>query len=192
MSSDTNELELIQRLTEAETSKEIVNALIKKRTFDQTAKALTAITATASTRTSSTTAASSDRTSVSTASVATVSTTSLSTTEALNIQNKKFKLSAKDNVHIGNLRITLGEFLIEYYENLLIESPKDKYFSYLSQNFIIDISNESQKSQLNYFGVETTTIIKEKYTRELTECVNHNITEITDLLKKGRHRFHAM
>ncbi|KAL7327051.1 hypothetical protein PS15p_209300 [Mucor circinelloides] len=130
--------------------------------------------------TSSTTAAPSDRTSVTTASVATASTTSLPTTEALNIQNKKFKLSAKDNVHIGNLRIILGEFLIEYYENLLIESPKDKYFSYLSQNFIIDISIESQKSQLNYFGVETTIIIK--YTRKLTECVNHNIT---DLLKKS-------
>lgn len=51
MSSDTNELELIQRLTEAETSKEIVNALIKKRTFDQTAKVMQKLNSTMQTLT---------------------------------------------------------------------------------------------------------------------------------------------
>lgn len=51
----------------------------------------------------------------------------------------------KDNVHIGNATTTLGEYLIEYNENLLIEASKNAT-SYLisfslSQNCINDVSN---------------------------------------------------
>ncbi|RCH81004.1 hypothetical protein CU098_005532, partial [Rhizopus stolonifer] len=65
---------------------------------------------------------------------------------------KIIKVTATDKIRVKGLQGTLGSNLARLASEIVVNRGRSKYFSYLSKNSIIDISNDEQNSQIALLG----------------------------------------
>ncbi|KAI8095480.1 hypothetical protein BDF21DRAFT_447729 [Thamnidium elegans] len=65
---------------------------------------------------------------------------------------KIIKVNERDNIQIIGLQGSLGANLLKLGEEIIINTSKSRYFSYLSKNSVLDVSVSSPNSQISLLG----------------------------------------
>ncbi|KAG0183783.1 hypothetical protein DFQ28_000921, partial [Apophysomyces sp. BC1034] len=106
--------------------------------------------------------------------------------------NKRRKVTC-DSIVITGLEGTLGTNLIRLGDDSSLETPKARYFVYLSKNGIIDLSDMTRGSQLNLLGNSrrTQSNLQKNYSYQNLigqDCGPHDLTNFTKWTKKVTHK----
>lgn len=92
-------------------------------------------------------------------------------------KTKSVKPFGRDNVRINGLPGTLGDNLLRLGSEIVVSDKKSQYFSYLSRNCIIDITNNKNGSQISLLGTKIQSYFnKYKYTVEDTYNLKYPFT----------------
>ncbi|KAG1143348.1 hypothetical protein G6F37_005738 [Rhizopus arrhizus] len=91
---------------------------------------------------------------------------------------------SKDAIRFIGLDKTLGESLLQFAEEMEVNDAKSRYFYYLSNNCILDISNISKNTQMSYFTVSVQKLIKSKFTIAAAEYDSRSIDCLNKYFKK--------
>ncbi|KAG1458402.1 hypothetical protein G6F46_001172 [Rhizopus delemar] len=79
---------------------------------------------------------------------------------------------------------TLGESLLQFAEEMEVSDAKSRYFYYLSNNCILDISNAAKDTQMNHFPISVQEAIKTKFAIPAVESDSRNIDCLIKHFKK--------